>query len=460
MHYDVAIIGAGMSGLAAGIRLAYFEKRVCIFERHYAFGGLNSYYRLNGREYDVGLHAVTNYCRPGERNAPLAKLLRQLRLTREDFDLRPQRHSEIRFPDRRLRFSNDPEQLQTEVAEMFPAEADNFRRLVARIQAYDDVRLEVEYAATRPLLRDSIGDPLLAEMILCPVLYYGGPEEHDIDFTHFATLFKSIFLEGFARPPEGVRRIIKVLVRKYRECGGELRMRCGINRIDVTHGRAAALRLDNGEEVTADAVLSSAGFVETMNLCGLRTAPPAEAPVGKLSFVEGVAVLDHKPADLGHDATIVFFNDADRFVYARPPGLTDFRSGVLCCPSNYEGHEDVAGTVRLTWLANHDEWSRLGEGEYATAKRRHGGHFLERVEQYIPDVQRHVVCTDLFTPVTIRRYTGHLGGAVYGCPVKRRDGRTPVQNLFLCGTDQGYLGIIGAMLSGITMANLHVLQRE
>ena len=28
---------------------------------------------------------------------------------------------------------------------------------------------------------------------------------------------------------------------------------------------------------------------------------------------------------------------------------------------------------------------------------------------------------DLFTPRTIRHYTGHLGGAVYGSPRKRRD---------------------------------------
>ena len=59
--YDTIIIGAGMSGLAAGIRLAYFEQRVCIVERHYTIGGLNSFYRLRGRDYDVGLHAVTNY---------------------------------------------------------------------------------------------------------------------------------------------------------------------------------------------------------------------------------------------------------------------------------------------------------------------------------------------------------------------------------------------------------------
>ncbi|MHC4065650.1 MAG: FAD-binding protein, partial [Planctomycetota bacterium] len=39
MDYDVVIIGAGMSGLAAGIRLAYFDQRVCILERHEVYGG-------------------------------------------------------------------------------------------------------------------------------------------------------------------------------------------------------------------------------------------------------------------------------------------------------------------------------------------------------------------------------------------------------------------------------------
>ena len=59
--YDTVIIGAGMSGLAAGIRLAYYDQRVCILERHTTIGGLNSFYRLSGRNYDMGLHAVTNY---------------------------------------------------------------------------------------------------------------------------------------------------------------------------------------------------------------------------------------------------------------------------------------------------------------------------------------------------------------------------------------------------------------
>ena len=71
----------------------------------------------------------------------------------------------------------------------------------------------------------------------------------------------------------------------------------------------------------------------------------------------------------------------------------------------------------------------------------------------MPDFRDTIVDTDMFTPKTIRRYTWHDGGTVYGAAKKRLDGATPVENLYLCGTDQGYVGIIGAMMSGITMAN-------
>ena len=87
--YDTILIGAGMSGLAAGIRLAQFDQRVLILERHYLWGGLNSFYKKAGRRFDVGLHALTNYVPKGTRGAPLTKLLRQLRLRYEDLHLAP-----------------------------------------------------------------------------------------------------------------------------------------------------------------------------------------------------------------------------------------------------------------------------------------------------------------------------------------------------------------------------------
>src|SRR3990170_932905 len=105
--YDTIIIGAGMSGLAAGIRSAYYDQRVCILERHSTIGGLNSFYRLGGRNYDVGLHAVTNFMPKGTKRGPLARLLKQLRLSWDDFSLVPQTESAVMFPDVTLRFNND-----------------------------------------------------------------------------------------------------------------------------------------------------------------------------------------------------------------------------------------------------------------------------------------------------------------------------------------------------------------
>src|SRR5450755_981636 len=146
-HYDVAIIGAGMSGLAAGIRLAHFGKKVCIFERHNAPGGLNSFYSLAGRRYDVGLHAMTNFVRSGVKGTPLGKLLRQLRIDRDEFALCEQKQSRVAFGpqgEASLRFTNDFVVLEGEVAEKFPAQIDGFRRLTALVRAYDDVSLDAK----------------------------------------------------------------------------------------------------------------------------------------------------------------------------------------------------------------------------------------------------------------------------------------------------------------------------
>ncbi|MEC9009128.1 MAG: NAD(P)-binding protein, partial [Planctomycetota bacterium] len=209
MRYDTVIIGAGLSGLAAGIRLAYFDRSVCVLERHTTVGGLNSFYRLRDRNHDVGLHAVTNYAAPGTLTGPLSKLLRQLRLRWEDFALVPQTQSSIVFPDCTLRFTNDFEYFEQQVVERFPAEKDNFARLVQRIAEYDPMALDQPEISTREVLGEELDDPLLVEMLLCPTMFYSSATPDDLEWPQFVIMFRSIFHEGFGRPLEGVRLIIK-----------------------------------------------------------------------------------------------------------------------------------------------------------------------------------------------------------------------------------------------------------
>ena len=483
-HYDVAIIGAGMSGLAAGIRLAHFGKKVCIFERHNAVGGLNSFYSIAGRKYDVGLHAMTNYVRPGVKGTPLTKLLRQLRIDREEFGLCEQKQSRIAFGaagETSLRFTNDFAVLESEIGQRFPSQIDGFRQLTAAVRGYDDVSLNARPESARAIVRRHITDPLLEDMLFCPVMYYGSASERDMEFGQFAIMFKALFLEGFARPFDGVRTIIRVLLEKFRAAGGERRMKCGVRRIVVHNGRASALVLDSGEEITAEQIISSIGAPETLAICDPQPAdgavePAAAAPAaspshapGRHSFVETITILRVQPAELGWGAdTIVFFNDSTAFDYALPSTQVDTRSGVICLPNNFEfgaGRTLPEGILRVTCLANPARWLDLPPADYAADKQRWFARVQESARRFLPPVPDEAlanatVATDMFTPRTIRKFTGHINGAIYGAPEKRRDGRTPYANLYLCGTDQGFLGIVGAMLSGISMANYHVLQKN
>jgi phytoene dehydrogenase-like protein len=460
MDYDVLIIGAGMSGLAAGIRLAYYDKRVCIVEKHHRVGGLNSFYNRGGRKFDVGLHAVTNYVPKGVKLTPLPKLLRQLKLKREDFALCPQRLSAIKFPCKTLRFNNDLDFFVQEVVDNFPAQADNFQRLLKTIFEYDELNLYAKPISAREVVGSIISDPLLIDMVFCPLMFYGNAQENDIEFGQFVIMFKGIYREGFARPQAGVRKILDVLVRKYRGCGGELKTRCTVTSIQVANGRVEAILLENGEVLTADKILSSAGYVETMKLLSNYDPTRIEDKAGQLSMVEFITVLDKQPTEMGHETTIVFYNNSDRFDYRKPDELVNVSSGVICCPNNFQYENPLPeGMIRITNLANFDLWDRLGEEEYKAQKAAWLGTSINEVIKLIPDFRDSIIFTDVFTPKTIHRFTGHINGAVYGTPRKIKTGRTHLDNLFICGTDQGFLGIVGAMLSGISMANLHVLQK-
>ena len=464
-QYDTAIIGAGFSGLAAGIRLAHFGKKVCIFERHSAVGGLNSFYSLGGRKYDVGLHAMTNFVPAGVKGTPLGKILRQLRIDRDEFALSPQKGSRVAFGPAgaaTLRFTNDFAFLESQVASLFPRQADGYARL-ARYVRETPLAGPGSQASARQFIRTLIDDPLLEEMLLCPLMFYGSAREHDMDLDQFVVMFRALYLEGLSRPLEGVRVLIRVLLEKYRIAGGERRMNCGVKSIVVRDGRAASLVLDSGEEVVATRVLSSIGMAETDALIG--RSRPEQTP--RLSYVETISVLDRPPSDLGWgDDTIVFFNDSEKFSYRNPLEQVDVSSGIICFSNNFDYGPSRGlkeGVFRVTCLANYDAWARLPEVEYRSDKLRWFGAIHDSAQRFLPPLgsagplERATVATDMFTPRTVEHYTGHLRGAIYGSPVKNPSGRTALSNVFLCGTDQGLLGIVGSMLSGIAMANQHVL---
>jgi phytoene dehydrogenase-like protein len=455
-RYDALVVGAGLSGLGAAIRLAQSGKRVAVLERHALWGGLNSCFKRGGRRFDTGLHALTNFSPQGAKGTPLAKLLRQLRLSWSDLKLGEQGVSAIRVANLELRFSNDPALLASEVARAFPAERDGWERLLRAVREADPFDPAQPAGSGRAFLREHLSDERLVEAILLPLLWYGSAREDDIDAYQAVVLFRSVFLEGLARPEGGIKTLLDLLKARLTAEGGELRLRTGVAQIlRDAHGAACGVRTDAGEELLADRILSSAGYVETRALCGL---PSDASDAGRLSFVETQRVLARPSAAIGAPQTLVFFAEAQRPRWRRPDALVDTTSGVICCSDNYARNEILPnGLMRVTCLADHDRWAALDPLAYAAAKRQAEDALCAAAARWAADPRPHTVATDAFTPTTIVRYTGHAGGAVYGSPVKRRDGECGVPGVHLIGTDQGLVGVIGALMSGVVVANRHVL---
>lgn len=460
MKVPFLIIGGGLSGLAAAIRFARFVPGVQILETHSRLGGLNSYYYRNNRLFETGLHAITNYADPGNKKAPLNRLLRQLKLGRDRLVLHQQLHSEVLFQDcESLIFSNNFEQIRDEIAYKFPRSVDGFGRLTSFLDTYDPFQ-NGSFCSARQFLQGLLPDRLLIDMLLCPLMYYGSSVEDDMDLSQFAIMFRAIFQEGMFRPGGTIKDFLDILLDHYRSLGGTLRTGAEVKEIIHRNQTVQGVRLTSGEVIECDCLLSTIGLAETL---ALLHAPKTEPETARLGFIESIFQL---PGERRHllpqDRTIIFFNSGQNFHYRSPADLVDYASGVICMPYNFKGlpaREHIE--VRSTHLASYGGWKALSSDreEYLRQKIQAAGKSRGILEKIIGAFGADIVFQDTFTPLTIERYTAKQEGAIYGSPHKIKDGNLGYTNLFLAGTDQGFLGIVGSMLSGVSMVNRHILPR-
>ena len=457
--------------MAAAIRFARFGQKVLILEKHSKIGGLNSYYHRKGRLLETGLHAVSNFAPPEDKHAPLNRLLRQLKIPRRNLVLHEQYASEILFPERAsLCFSNDFTLLQEQLATRFPDSAIRFAEMVSELDQYDPFLPRPKISA-RQFVSSFLHDKLLVEMLFCPLMFYGSSGEDDMDLSQFVILFRAIFQEGFFRPEGTIKDLLDLLLAHYKSFGGEIELTAGVTEILTENNRVSGVRTVSGEVILCESLISTAGLPETKKLfptpdsAATFTQSDEGEISGRLSFIESIYLLDKSTCEtLPKDRTIIFYNLSEKFSYHRPDEAVDLNSGVICFPDNFHGNrEDDIVQLRVTHLANYDKWRHTYNEDDKTLYPAMKKHWVEKSKKVIGKIvgnySENIVYEDSFTPVTIERYTSRTQGAVYGSPEKIKDGKTNFDNLYIAGTDQGYLGIVGSMLSGVTMVNQHILNK-
>lgn len=458
MKIPLLIIGGGLSGLAAAIRYARYSPEVLLVEKHSRLGGLNSYYYRNKVLLETGLHAITNFAEPDDRKAPLNKLFRQLKLSRKKFNLLPQNHSEIRFPTKSLIFSNDFTLLTETIGEEFPESLERFQQLIISLDSINPFET-TGFVSAKEYLQKHLKSNELVDMLLCPLCFYGSSVENDMDLNQFVIMFRSIYQEGMFRPEGTIKSFLDALKEHYDSLGGRLMLNANVVSIGHEGNNVTHAKLADGTTIECEHLLSTIGHEETLKLVNRDLTDCSSSR--RLGFVESIFLVEQDHQFESDEKTIIFFNNNDSFSYQKPDTLVDFTSGVVCFPFHFQGRKVGDYTeVRSTHLANYDLWRELRDDKckYADAKQHVITETTHVLTSMIGEFRAKSFFHDTFTPLTIERYTAKKDGAIYGSPYKIKDGDIGFNNLFLAGTDQGFLGIVGSMLSGISMVNKHLIR--
>ena len=269
------VIGSGFGGLAAAVRLGARGYRVSVLEKLDAPGGRAFVHRQDGYTFDAGPTVITAPFLFEELWALAGKRMA------DDVELRPvDPFYRIVFDDgTSFDYSGDAEAMRTAVAALAPDDVAGYERFLQTSEkifkvgfeelgdqpfdawtdmlkvAPDLIRLE-GYRTVWSLACKHVRDPKLRVVLTFQSLLVGGNP-----FATTSVYCLIAFLErrwGVHFPIGGTGSLVRGLVGLIEGQGGQVSCGKGVAQITVDAGRASGVRLESGETLAADVVVSNA----------------------------------------------------------------------------------------------------------------------------------------------------------------------------------------------------------
>lgn len=282
------VIGAGLGGLAAAMRLGAKGYRVTVLDRLDTPGGRASAIRQGGFRFDLGPTIVT-----------VPQLFRELwaacgRDFDADVDLRPlDPFYEIRFPDGAAFAARAAsEDMRAEVARLAPADLAGYDRFLAESEAR--YRFGFEDLGRRPMHRLAdlvrvlptfarlradrsvhahvarlVRDPRLRMALSFHPLFIGGDPFRVTSIYILVSHLERAFGVHYAMG--GVGAIARAMAKVVEGQGGEVRLGAEAAEIDIRDNAVTGVRLADGDRLAASVVVSNSDPAHTYGaLLGAR----------------------------------------------------------------------------------------------------------------------------------------------------------------------------------------------
>ncbi|MFK7754646.1 MAG: phytoene desaturase [Sedimentitalea sp.] len=434
---QAVVIGAGLGGLAAAMRLGAKGYHVTVLDRLDRAGGRGSSITQDGHRFDLGPTIVT---------VPMVfeKLWRDCgRDFRADVDLRPMDpFYEIRWPDgTKFRAHSDDKRMFAEVEKLSPGDLkgykkflkDSHKRYVVGFEgmvakpmhrAWETIKVLPLFAllrADRSIYAHAasrVKDEKLRMALSFHPLFIGG------DPTHVTSMYALVaHLEkeyGVHYAMGGVQAIADAMADVVRDQGGVIRHETEADEILIKGGAARGVRLSDGQVLDADVVVSNADSGHTYdhllrNHRKRRWTPAKLArrrwSMGLYVWYFGTKGTAGKWDDLGHHTILngprfngllrdIFMKGKladDMSLYIHRPALTD----PSVAPTGDDTFYVLSPVPHLGWK-NAVDWQK----EEPIYREK----VAKQLETVMPGFRDHISTETVFTPETFRdRYLSPHG---------------------------------------------------
>ncbi|HEU4412987.1 MAG TPA: NAD(P)/FAD-dependent oxidoreductase [Polyangiaceae bacterium] len=436
MH--VAIIGAGIAGMATALRLQARGVKTTLFEAHGQPGGCAGFFRRRGFSFDVGATTLVDF----EAGGVGGELLESVGLGPIEGEPLPGYVAWL--PDRRVVLHRDQAAWGRERLRAFGDDAAH-RAFWALLDRLADVfwrasragvclplRGAADLARAASLLspRDwplarhlgrTMGDALRAAGLAGDRALRGLLGMLIEDTVHSsveraplinAALGVTIRGAGLTRAAGGMRGFFRALAARYRALGGALRVGCRVDRVE---GREGAFTL----------VTQRGRFEADQIVSGL----PAElsAAVGPPGVAEALAphLAHNRGAEGG--ALVVFLGVPEREIagqgfthhqllhdYEAPLGSGNNMFLSLSAPGDTESAPEGYRALMISTHCELGPWQGLAPADYAAARDAAGARLVELARRVYPELAARPLVYEVATPRTYERFTRRPRGAVGG----------------------------------------------
>ena len=463
---NVIIIGAGLGGLSAAIRLAAKGFSVRVLEKNANVGGKINTVESSGYKFDTGASLLTMrhvledlFDFAGKKIedyldvVPLDPICRYFWSDGATFDA-----------------SSDLQKTEREIEKLEPLDVENFRRFLT------DARRKYEISE-KTFLAHSLNDlpKLLRPKYLKDLFAISSLKTLD---THVANHFKSPKLRQlfnryatyngsspyqtpatFALVPfvefglgawyarGGIYEIPRALERLALESGVRIETNCAVQKIEIENGRAVGVRLESGAVIKSDFVISNADAIETYrNLIDADARKNfSDKKLDKIEpscsgFVLLLGVKKRFPELAHHN---IFFSDDYRaefrqlFAEKRPATNPTI---YVCATSRTDATQAPENCENLFVLVNAPYTS--GATDWQTEAKNYRDLIIEKLEKFgLTDLEKNIEFEQTITPEDFERKYNANRGSIYGVSsngvfsafLRPPNGARDTENLYFAG---------------------------